>query len=60
MKAKQAKSRTASARGKCAVLVEMTTEQKSELRQAADSSGLKPAQFMRNHALAAAKKINGK
>lgn len=60
MKAKTAKSRTAAARGKCAVLVEMTTEQKEELQKAADTVGIKPAQFLRTYGLKEAKKINSK
>lgn len=60
MKTKQKKSRTAAARGKAAILVEVTLEEKENIQKAAESTGLKPAQFLRNHGLTAAKKINGK
>ncbi len=60
MKTKQPKSRTAAARGKAAILVEMTLKEKENIQAAAKTTGIKPAQFLRSHGLTAAKKINSK
>ncbi len=60
MATKKRESRTALARGKRAMLVEFTVEQKEKIQEAAEAKGIKPSQFVRLYAVDAAEKYFAK